>query len=82
MLHRIYTEDKNREQVYAILDAHVKGYTVTNATGSWEETRENSIVIDLVDVPAATVKSIAREIKSQNEQQAVLIVAAANSFLI
>ena len=73
-MYRILTEDKNREQVYAILDKHVDGYTVSTATGAWKGTRENSLVIDLVGVDLVTATAIALAIKATNEQESVLIL--------
>ena len=78
-MYRIYTEDVNRNEVYAILDSHVSGYTVLEAIGSWKGTRERSICIELIDVPASTVTAIARSIRALNKQESVLIVVVPES---
>ena len=77
-LHRIYTEDKNREAVYAILDTHAEGYTVFTATGSRKGQRENSLVIEFLDSDdtfGPIVEAIADAIKAANSQESVMIVA-------
>ena len=71
---RILTEDKNRDGILGILDSHVDGYTVSSAQGSWKGQRENSLAIDLIDVPRETVEKIARVIKWENQQESVLIL--------
>jgi hypothetical protein len=74
-MYRILTEDKNREAILSILDAHVEGYTVTPSIGSWRGVREASLAIDLLGVPKVTVESIAAEIKARNEQESVLVLS-------
>jgi len=80
LLYRILTEDVHREAIYAILDSHVDGYTVTPAVGSWRGVREQSPAIDLIGVPAITVQNIAREIKAKNSQESVLILEIRAAF--
>ena len=73
-MYRILTEDVNRESIYAILDSHVDGYTVSTAIGSWKGQRENSLAIDFVGVGYATVEKIAKVIRWENQQESVPIV--------
>jgi hypothetical protein len=73
-MYRILTEDKNRETILSILDAHVYGYTVSPVMGAWRGQREASLAIDLVATSKATVVSIATHIKAANEQESVLIL--------
>lgn len=73
-MYRICTEDKNREQVHAILDSFVDGYAVFPGIGSWKGQREQSLTIDLVGASRDTAHSIALRIKDLNEQEAVLLL--------
>ena len=73
-MYRILTEDKNRDGIFAILDAQVDGYTVTPAIGSWKGQRENSLAIDFIDTPEGTVVSIAEAIRRANGQESVLVI--------
>lgn len=70
---RIYTEDKNRRKVEAILNKLFYGYTLIQAVGAWKGKTEKSLVIELDGVPRARVEQAAREIKAANNQEAVLI---------
>ena len=77
-IHRIYTEDVNRDSIYQILDSLFAGYTVIPATGSWEGKRENSLVVELVDednTRSELVNAAARIIKDANHQQAVMVTS-------
>ena len=73
-MYRILTEDKNREMIHEILKTRVKGYTITEGTGSWQGVEEKCLAIDLVDVRLHTAKSIATEIKIWNRQESVLVL--------
>jgi hypothetical protein len=73
-MYRILTDDVNRNGIFAILDRYVDGYTVTPSIGAWKGQRENSLAIDLVDVPRGTVENIARVIRWENQQESVLIL--------
>ncbi len=73
-MYRIYTEDKNREQLLAVLDSRFQGYTVTPAIGRWEGVSEYSLVIDLVGVSASDVLVTAQTIRTLNDQVSVLVV--------
>lgn len=73
-MYRILTEDVNRDGIFAILDSLVDGYTVTPSIGAWKGQRENSLAIDLVDVPRGTVEAIAETIRAANRQESVLIL--------
>lgn len=72
-MYRIYTEDRNRWKVKAILNRLFCGYTLIFATGAWKGHSEHSLIIELDGVPRAKVEQAAREIKAANKQEAVLI---------
>lgn len=76
-LFRIFTEDKNRESIFQILDSHLDGYTVTPSIGAWKAQRENSLIIDVLDASEDVIQTIAAEIKTANEQESVLILVLA-----
>jgi len=73
-MYRIYTEDKNRESIFRILDAEVDGYTVTPSIGCWKGQREASLAIDLLGIPKSVAESIAKQIKAANQQESVLLL--------
>jgi hypothetical protein len=73
--YRIYTEDKNRPYISKLLLQQVPGFTMFPALGYWEETRENSLVIEILDdnLTLETVQELAKLIKKYNNQEAVLV---------
>jgi uncharacterized membrane-anchored protein YitT (DUF2179 family) len=77
-MYRIYTEDVNRTNIENILGAHVEGYTLFPAVGSWKGHKEQSLIIELADTSTKDVYSIAREIKQANRQDSVLVVHIPN----
>ena len=73
-MYRICTEDINRGAIQAILDSRVDGYSLFSGIGCWKGQRENSLAIDLIDVPREIVEKIAQVIKLENQQESVLIL--------
>jgi len=77
VIYRIYTEDKNRDQVEQIVGKYFDGFTIIEATGYWAGEREKSIIIEHVGaggkLDRMAVTDLAYEIKGVNQQTAVLI---------
>lgn len=75
-LYRIYTEDKNRSVVQAIVAEHFKGVTFFTGQGLWEGTIEDSLIIEiLADEDEKTIDFVAKRIKHINRQDAVLVTS-------
>lgn len=72
-LFRIWTEDKNREQVEQLVARYFDGFSIVAAVGYWKGTREASLCIEIVTDYPNGVRALARAIKSFNEQEAVLV---------
>ena len=70
----IYTENKNPEGVVAILNQYFDGYTVLRGMGYWKGKPESSLIVLIVEDNAEKVQRAAEDIKSLNEQEAILIV--------
>jgi len=71
---RLYTEDTQRERILAILDKFEEAYTIIPAIGAWRGVHENSLIIELSNaVSLAEAETIAEEIATANEQDAVLL---------
>ena len=81
MLYRIYTENKNREQVEAIVARRFSGFTISAATGYWQGQREDSLVIEVIppeslrypELAGNNIQGIAEDIQALNQQESVLI---------
>ena len=72
-MHRIYTEDKNREAVFQILNGFFDGYTVTTGIGAWKGQQEPSLIIDLFGEGDNEVYAVAEAIRLRNGQESVLV---------
>ncbi|KKN69808.1 hypothetical protein LCGC14_0437540 [marine sediment metagenome] len=76
-LYRIFTENKNYENITDRLDIHFPdGYTIINANGAWQGVREKSLIIEIVsDAPSieSDIGRLAYWFKKHNEQDAVLL---------
>jgi hypothetical protein len=75
-LYRICTENINRDKVESIVNSYVDGFTILEGTGYWKGERESSLVIEIAAEQSymhAVVRHIARDIKAENAQQAVLV---------
>ncbi len=77
MLYRIYTEDKNRESIEALVNQYFSGFTIIETTGYWEGTKEKSLIIEIItaDHNGSTVRVLAEAIRSKNKQQSVLVTS-------
>ena len=76
-VHRMYTEDVNREGIIEILDKYFTAYNVTETLGRWKGLGEKSLMIEVTGTDLESVHDAAREIKEVNKQEAVLISAHA-----
>jgi len=75
MLYRIFTENVNRKKIEGIVTERYIGYTIMNSTGMWKGQKEKSLVIEICTDKAedAKVDWIAKAIKRENNQEAVLV---------
>jgi len=77
---RIWTEDLNLDRIKVEVGHYFSAYTIFSASGVWDGTSENSLVIEIL-VPEGPyhntrigyVRNIAEFIKALNNQKAVLV---------
>jgi len=78
VLYRIYTEDKNREDIKRTCDKYLPDYSLFYGEGVYKGHHEKSLVIEIVGEDGSLAQSviigIAQAIKLMNQQEAVLIV--------
>lgn len=75
MIYRLYTEDENRQEIFAIVTKYFQGFTVFYGNGFWKTKKENSLVIEIVTSENfINIKQICEEIKTLNKQTSVLVV--------
>jgi sugar phosphate isomerase/epimerase len=72
-MYRILTEEKNVDEVKAILKSLGLDFTLFRALGSWRGKEENSLAIELDNVSRHRAEHAAMSIKSMNDQDAVLL---------
>jgi hypothetical protein len=83
MLYRIYTEDKNRMAVRAILKKEFQAFTVVIGHGFWKGKPERTLIVDVVgDRIETKIRKVAKQIKRQNHQAAVLVELIANRTIV
>jgi len=88
MLYRIITEKKNKEKIVKIVNQYFDGFTIIESIGYWQGQSENSLVIEIDSIGTdynqiARINNIATQIKSENNQEAVLVqIIHCNSVLI
>jgi hypothetical protein len=72
-VHRIQTEDVNRDGVLALLDQAFEAYTVNLSLGRWKGKSEPSLTIEVTGTTYEAVSKVAEDIRSMNAQEAVLV---------
>ena len=73
MLYRILTEQKNVDRVKSLLMGYGLDYTIFYGDGAWRCIPENSMAIELANLPRALAELVARTIKHMNGQEAILL---------
>ena len=78
---RIYTEDTNKDKIERILSNHFDGFTIYKAEGFWRLQKEKTLIIEILGESEIVTKinSVAREIKSANNQESVLVQKIKNN---
>ena len=73
-MYRICTEDVNRPRIEAIIAQHgIDGYSMLTGTGYWKGQRELALILEFVGANQETIRASAQEIRTANNQDAVLI---------
>ena len=74
MLYRIFTENKNQNAIEKIVNKYFEGFTLIKSEGYWRLQKENSLIIEIVtDDTDKLINDLALEIKTVNNQEAILI---------
>ena len=68
-MYRIITENKNLREIIPICP----DCTIYSTLGIWHGVKERSLVIEMTGENRASVETLAREIQSINNQEAVMI---------
>ena len=76
VVHRLYTEDVNRQALMDVLAKHLTGLPSSETAGIGRAAPEQSLVIEVTGVSFADMARVAVAIKEANNQQAVLYTAS------
>ena len=80
MLYRIYTENKNKNNIEKIVNKYYEGFTLVKSEGYWRLQKENSLIIEIVTTDSdKLINNLAKEIKAVNKQKAVLVQKIENN---
>jgi hypothetical protein len=72
-MYRILTEEKRVDLVKSVLIDLGLDFTLFSGHGSWHGQEEDSLAIELSNIPRHRAEYVARIIKSMNNQEAVLL---------
>ena len=77
MLYRIFTENKNYDQIKKLVGDLFDGFTIIKAEGVWQSESEHSLIIEIeVNSPVAFYRKIEQlcfAIKKLNQQDKILV---------
>lgn len=75
MLYRLFTENKNYQDIRVYLDEYFpNGYTLNAVWGFWHGHREKSLIIE-IDIPKndSKIEHLCYAIKKLNQQDKILV---------
>jgi hypothetical protein len=74
-IHKIYTEDKNKNEIIRLAAASFESFTAQPTSGYYRGKLERSIVLEIVGARPRQIEELAVRIRRMNGQKSVLIVA-------
>lgn len=79
MLYRLFTENKNYDQIKKLVDVFFDGYTIIKAEGIWKGKSEHSLIIEIDNslfnrkCDAERIDQLCYAIKKLNQQDKILV---------
>jgi hypothetical protein len=74
MIHRLYTERKNKRLIIRLLGEHFESFTLQPVTGYYQGNSEKAIVVEIVGATPSAIRKVAAQIKKMNGQKSILTV--------
>lgn len=72
--YRVYTEDKNRDKIQAIITGYFDSFTIFTSFGIWKKEWENSLAIEIITTDESwVIEIICEKIKVLNSQDCCLV---------
>jgi len=72
---KIYTENINQNYIQNLLNISFDGYTIIRTKGFWRGAPENAIIIEILTKNETLIKTLAKQIKTHNNQESVLVTS-------
>ena len=75
-LYRVYTENKQYEDVVKLADSYFPSFTVYKAEGTFQGQREHALIIEIIDASASIIEMVngfAWDLKKLTNQDTVLV---------
>ena len=79
IIHRIYTEDKNKRGILRLASGRFESFNVQPTDGYYRGRRERSIVLEILGACPRQIEELAEQIRSMNGQTSVLILTTRGS---
>ena len=80
MVYRIYTENRNKADIVAMVSQDFPGFTLYECEGYWQGQPEQSLVFEIITLERVisrdVIDNLAQRIKDHNHQQAVLVTCS------
>lgn len=77
MLYRLFTENKNYEQVKKLVGNYFKGFTIIKAEGVWQGESEHSLIIEIelngISIYENNIAQLCYVLKKLNQQDKILV---------
>jgi hypothetical protein len=74
IIHRVYTEQKNRGAIIRLLVEEFENFTMQPVTGFYAGSPEQSFVVEIVGATTSSIRKLAARIKKMNGQKSILII--------
>jgi hypothetical protein len=74
IIHRVYTEQKNRRAIIRLLVEQFENFTMQPVTGFYDGSPEQSFVVEIVGATTSAIRKLAARIKKMNGQKSILII--------
>lgn len=75
MLYRLFTENKNYDQIKKLVNQYFPGFTVIKVDGVWHGVAEHSLIIEIDDdnITYTDIKGLCYNLKKLNQQDKILV---------
>lgn len=75
MLYKLFTENKNYDQIKKLVGNYFKDFTIIKAEGIWHGKSEHSLIIEIsgIEYDMSRISNLCYAIKKLNQQDKILV---------